>query len=425
MIQNQTAEVQHRLRSLLQRPAAARLFAALDGDGEELRIVGGAVRDALLGLPVDEIDLAFTGAPETTVARARKAGLKTVPTGIEHGTVTVLVDRTPFEITTLREDVETDGRRAVVRFGRDFDADARRRDFTINALSLDGRGQLHDPAGGLDDLAGPGGAPRVRFIGDANQRIREDYLRTLRFFRFQARFGCATPDPQGLAAAIQERDGLAQLSRERIRAELLKLLAAHGAARALELMSGAGVLQCITGMVAEPGRLTRLMAWQAASASGPDPVLRLAACMVRISEDAQHLQQRLRLSGAESTRLLGIAKTMERLRAMETLTIGGARTIAAESSGAVLHDAMLILREDARPYISQDVRDYVQAMASGAVPEPVFPLRGADLLALGVPAGPAMGAILGQLRLQWLAEACPTGDAAQADLRARAKLLTH
>ncbi len=213
------------LRAVLARPRLTTVLAALDAPGEETRLVGGAVRDALLGRPVADIDLATTLLPEAVVARANAAGLKPVPTGIAHGTVTVVAEGEPFEVTTLREDIETDGRHAVVRFGRDFGHDAARRDFTVNALSVTPDAYVHDTVGGLADLA----AARVRFIGEARQRIREDYLRVLRFFRFHARYGAGDPDPEGLAASIEARDGLALLSRERVRGELLKLLVAPGA----------------------------------------------------------------------------------------------------------------------------------------------------------------------------------------------------
>ena len=189
----------------LAQPALSRLLSALDGGGEETRVVGGAVRNLLLGEPASDIDLATTALPQETMRRGKAAGFKAVPTGIEHGTVTLVADGTSFEVTTLRRDVETDGRRAKVVFGRDFVADALRRDFTINALGLGRDGTVHDYCGGLDDLA----QRRVRFIGDATARIREDYLRILRFFRFHARYGVGAPDAEGLSACIAGRKGSA------------------------------------------------------------------------------------------------------------------------------------------------------------------------------------------------------------------------
>jgi poly(A) polymerase len=217
------------LSALLDRPGVRQALAALDAPGAETRLVGGCVRDALLGTPSADIDLATTLLPEAVIAAAgRRPGLKAVPTGIEHGTVTLVTDDGPIEVTTLREDVETDGRHAIVRFGHDFARDAERRDFTVNALSLGRDGQLHDTVGGLPDLE----AGRVRFIGDPATRIREDALRILRFFRFHARFGDGPPDAEALAACVAARDSLDRLSRERVRAEFLKLLAATGGAAA-------------------------------------------------------------------------------------------------------------------------------------------------------------------------------------------------
>ena len=187
-------------------------------------MVGGAVRNALIGMPVEEIDVATTAVPDEVVRRVSAAGFKPVPTGIEHGTVTVVIDKHPFEVTTLRQDVETYGRHAKVAFGRDWRADAERRDFTINALSATRDGTVYDYVGGLDDLD----ARRVRFIGDPPKRIAEDYLRILRFFRFHAAYGAGGhPDAEGLAACIAGRDGLGQLSRERVRMELMKLVVAQ------------------------------------------------------------------------------------------------------------------------------------------------------------------------------------------------------
>ncbi|TXM87890.1 CCA tRNA nucleotidyltransferase, partial [Methylobacterium sp. WL103] len=226
-------------------------LAGLDAPGEETRLVGGCVRDALLGADAADIDLATTLLPNAVIDRARAAGLKAVPTGIEHGTVTLVVAGRPVEVTTLREDVETDGRHAVVRFGRDFARDAERRDFTVNALSLGADDTLHDTTGGRADLA----EARIRFIGDPATRIHEDALRILRFFRFHARFGGGEPDAPALAACVAARAALASLSRERVRMEFLKLLATSGAPDAVAILDETGLLARITGGVAERGRL--------------------------------------------------------------------------------------------------------------------------------------------------------------------------
>src|SRR6266436_2469626 len=227
----------------------ARVLKLLNDDGEEARVVGGAVRNALLKIPIGDIDIATTALPDEVIRRAKAAGIKSVPTGIEHGTVTLVVDAHPFEVTTLREDTETFGRKARVAFGRDWVRDAERRDFTINGLSVDADCMVHDHVGGLADIA----ARRVRFIGNAAERIAEDYLRILRFFRIHAAYGAGEPDRRGLLACISGRAGLAALSAERVRMEMLKLVVAQGAAGAVQAMADAGLLLPIFGGVAYIG----------------------------------------------------------------------------------------------------------------------------------------------------------------------------
>ncbi|WOJ90177.1 CCA tRNA nucleotidyltransferase [Methylocapsa polymorpha] len=258
--------------ALLQNQALVQIFAALDKDGDETRIVGGALRNALFGRPVHEIDLATTAAPETVMARAKAAGLRCIPTGLAHGTVTLLVEGETFETTSLREDVETDGRRAKVRFGRDFETDALRRDFTMNALFMTRDGRLFDYVGGLKDIA----ARKVRFIGEPARRICEDYLRILRFFRFSAEFGEGPLDPAGLAAALREREGLASLSRERVRAEILKLFCARRAVEVSEEICRAGLLGPLLASAPNPARLRRVAAIAPEPAAGPAPAARRA-----------------------------------------------------------------------------------------------------------------------------------------------------
>ncbi len=232
----------------------ARVLGILNSDGEEARVVGGAVRNALLGLSVDEIDIATTAVPEQVINRAKRARIKSVPTGIEHGTVTLVIDGKPFEVTTLREDIETFGRKAKVAFGRDWARDALRRDFTINGLSLTPDAVVHDDVGGLADIE----ARRVRFIGEPSQRIAEDYLRILRFFRIHAAYGEGEPDSAGYAACIAGREGLCSLSAERIRMEMLKLVVARGAGPALVAMDEAGLLS-LTGGVVYHGAFARMI----------------------------------------------------------------------------------------------------------------------------------------------------------------------
>src|SRR5215475_2021689 len=259
------------------------ILAALDGEGEEARVVGGAVRNALLDEPHGDIDIATTALPSEVIRRVEAAGFKAVPTGVEHGTVTVVAAGQPFEVTTLREDVETFGRHAKVVFGRDWRRDAERRDFTINALSLSRDGTVHDYVGGLGDIE----ARRVRFIGDAAGRIAEDYLRILRFFRFHAAYGEGAPDPDGVAACIDGRAGLDRLSRERIRMEMVKLLVARHAVPSLAVMTEAGLLEQVLGGVPLLASFANMIKLEAVLALSPDAVRRLGALSVSVVEDAE------------------------------------------------------------------------------------------------------------------------------------------
>jgi poly(A) polymerase len=397
------------LAALLQRPGVRRALAALGAPGAETRLVGGCVRDALLGQPSADIDLATTLRPDAILAAARRApGLKAIPTGIAHGTVTLVTEDGPIEVTTLREDVETDGRHAVVRFGEDFHRDAERRDFTINALSLDAEGRLHDTVGGLADLL----AGRVRFIGDPATRIREDALRILRFFRFHARFGLGEPDRPALAASVAARDTLARLSRERVRAEFLKLLAARNSPAMVGVLSGTGLLQRITGGVGELGRLAR------AVEADLTPTLRLAALSVAGRHDADRLRERLRLSNQEHANLVTFAQALTDLHGRAAIGGAATRALAAEHGLGTLADTLSILAGEPRPTLSDEARSTLRALG-GAGSVPAFPLTGADLVTAGVTPGPAVGRGLAAARRWWLDRGCP------ADPETRAALLTR
>ena len=251
----------------LTRPQTRAVLAALAAKGFAARAVGGAVRNALLGRTVGDIDIATSARPEEVIAAARAAGLAAVPTGIDHGTVTVIADQVPYEVTTLRRDVATDGRHATVAFTDDWEADARRRDFTLNALYCDAEGQVFDPLGGYPDLV----AQRVRFIGDAHERIREDYLRILRFFRFTAEYAAGPPDAAGLAACVSEREGLTRLSAERVRQELLRLLVAPRAAELVRAMQDYGILALVLPAAPRPALLAVLLPSRRGLAYRPMP----------------------------------------------------------------------------------------------------------------------------------------------------------
>lgn len=391
---------------LLEDPRLATLFAALKKTGAETRVVGGAVRDALFGLAPHEIDLATTALPEAVLAAARDAGLKGVPTGIEHGTVTIVVAGTPYEVTTLREDVETDGRYAVVRFGGDFEQDAKRRDFTVNALSLGPDGTLYDYTGGVDDIA----AKHIRFIGDAATRIREDYLRVLRFFRFNASHGEGGFDRDGLHESILARDNLSRLSRERIRAEIVKLLPARRAPEIIRAMSQAGIIEVLLGM-GFPARLERLAAFEAAQGKKGDAILRLAAFSVLLPEDADRLRSHLRLSNEEHARLIGAARALAPLHGRETpppfshlremLFLCGSRA-AADAL------ALAFAESGAAP----DDPDWLAAARYlDDTPAPEFPIKGADLIARGHRPGRDLGATLKALQTAWIRAGFPRDPA--------------
>ncbi|MGE3529012.1 MAG: CCA tRNA nucleotidyltransferase, partial [Methyloceanibacter sp.] len=279
----------------LERPETALVFAALAGPGIETRAVGGAVRNTLLGLPVKEVDLATTALPQQVMTLAAGAGLKAVPTGIEHGTVTIIAGGVSFEVTTLRRDVETFGRHATVAFTDNWEEDARRRDFTLNALYAASDGTLFDPIGGYDDVL----SGRVRFIGAAEERIKEDYLRILRFFRFNAYYGKGPLDADGLRACVRLRGGMAQLSAERIAGEMRRILEAPEAMGAVEALFDYGLLTDILGGAPRLERLRRLVAIEAALGREPVPAMRLAALAVFVVEDVERLAERLRLSNAE------------------------------------------------------------------------------------------------------------------------------
>src|SRR6266705_729654 len=294
----------------------ARVLELLSGNGEEARVVGGAVRNALLKIPIGDIDIATTALPDEVIRRAKAAGVKSVPTGIEHGTVTLVVDAEPFEVTTLREDTETFGRKAKVAFGRDWVRDAERRDFTINGLSVDADGVVHDHVGGLADIA----ARRVRFIGDAGQRIAEDYLRILRFFRMHAAYGSGEPDRAGYLACIGGRAGLSSLSAERMRMEMLKLLVAEGTLVAVTAMADGGLLLPILGGVSYTGPLAMMMSAERTLGFGASPIRRLGALAVAVTEDARRVAARLRLTNAEAKALDSMGHRWWRLADMDEAT---------------------------------------------------------------------------------------------------------
>ncbi len=376
----------------LDAPDVRTTFAILDDGAAPSRIVGGAVRNALAGLPVSELDFATPLTPDVVVRRAEAAGCKAVPTGIEHGTVTLVVGGVAHQVTTLREDVETDGRHAVVRFGTDWEADARRRDFTINALSVDAAGRVHDPLAGYSDIV----ERRVRFIGDADQRIAEDRLRILRFFRFNAEFGSGDLDREGLSAAIRAREGLRQLSGERVGAEMRRLVAVPRAAEIAGSMQESGILGVILGGVAYLGPLARLVAF----APEAGVALRLAALGCRIEEDAERLTGRLRLSNIERETMLAAVVSARRLPTPVTEKEARARLYRM---GAVTpwRDAVALGFAWSSALLDDPAWQELYRLPERWSP-PRFPLSGADALDAGAGRGPVVGSLLKTLEAWWI-----------------------
>jgi poly(A) polymerase len=388
----------------LRSGATARVLALLNDDGEEARVVGGAVRNALLKIPVGDIDIATTALPPEVMRRAKAAGIKSVPTGIDHGTVTLIVDAHPFEITTLRQDTETFGRKAKVAFGRDWTTDAERRDFTINGMSVDAAGIVHDHVGGLEDIA----AKRVRFIGDPDRRIAEDYLRILRFFRIHAAFGAGEPDRAGYRACIRARAGLAQLSAERVRMEMLKLMVADGAVGAMAAMADAGLQLPIFGGVTYIGPLEAMISAERALGLKPDPVRRLGALAVAVTEDARRVSIRLRLSNAEAKALDSMGHRWWRLAGMDETT---ARRRLYRLGEDRYRDRLMLAWARAG---DRDNSTHWRELA--ALPErwhaPKFPLKAADFIERGIPEGPSLGQILALAEDAWLAADFPLEETA-------------
>ena len=366
----------------LTEPALQRLFAALAAAGGEGRVAGGAVRNALLGEAVTEVDVATTLSPEQVTVACAAAGMGVHPTGIEHGTVTVVVDHHPFEVTTLRHDVETDGRRAKVKFTDDWEADAQRRDFTMNALYCDARGTVHDFVNGWPDVR----RRRVIFVGDPASRITEDYLRILRFFRFHARYGHGAPDAAGLAACAAMKAGLDGLSAERIRQEMFKLMVAPGAVETLRLMAEQGILSHLLPYTED---------WRVLARLPPDPVLRLAV----LAQDPPAMPERWRLSNHEARRLEAIVSLLPPTPALRPQE---QRVILFQHGAEAWRDLVHLAwaRSDAAPEDAawQDLLDLPDRW-----PIPCLPVAGRDLLAAGMSPGPEIGVMLKKLEDWWVA----------------------
>lgn len=374
------------LPEYLRAEGPQKVFVALP----DSRAVGGCVRDSVAGLPVRDLDMAAPFPPDEIADRLKAAGFKVFETGLSHGTVTAVLGGVPIEVTSLRRDVTTDGRHAEVEWTTDWREDAERRDFTINAMSMGADGVLHDDFGGVADLA----AHRVRFVGDAAQRLREDYLRALRFFRFQARYGGPEPDPVAVQAIREAVPGLARLSAERVWAELKRLMEAEDPRAALRLMKATGVLPAV---LPEAGEASRL---DVALARGVGDVLLRIALLLRAGTDLAALASRLKLSGEEAGRLRALHAIADAPSPGERDpdTLRRFRAAARLRSEAALPAEILLVAAAEHP--DRDYGPLLDHLEPGL--GPAFPLQGRDAIAIGVPPGPGIGQLLARVREWWL-----------------------
>jgi len=388
------------------------LLALLSQKGGEARVVGGAVRNALLNEPIHDIDIATTLLPQEVIRRASLAGFNAVATGIDFGTITVIIDHTGFEVTTLREDIKTDGRRAHVTFGQNWQADALRRDFTINALYCDAQGRIYDEVGGLEDIK----TRQIRFIGDAQTRIREDYLRILRFFRFFAYYGRGRPDAAALKAAVALKEGVLQLSAERVWVELKKLLEAPDPTRSLLWMRQSGILTLLVPESEKWGidSIHALIAGEKSGAFATHPLVRLMSMIPPDEARVRSLSARLKLSQKERKRLMDWA-TLEKIPP-NCSPLALSQLIYRRGQQAV-QDTLKLALATAQ---DKDAAVYTALLEKATNwHKPHFPFKGRDLMEAGITAGPEMGRILKALEEEWIEEGFP----AQFHLKDKIKML--
>ncbi|MDJ0948954.1 MAG: CCA tRNA nucleotidyltransferase [Alphaproteobacteria bacterium] len=374
------------------------VVAALTARGAEVRFVGGCVRDSIIGRRVTDIDIATHDPPETVLALLRASDIRAIPTGIDHGTITAVTGKAHFEVTTLRRDVETYGRHAKVEYTDDWAADAARRDLTINALFLSPDGIVYDPFGGLDDLE----ARRVRFVGVAEDRIREDVLRLLRFFRFFAYYGAPPPDAEAMAACRKLKHLLPTLSAERVWSELRKLLLAPEPAAVLDMMEEEGILEHVLAEPRDTGRLAAMTALET-DLSEPDPLRRLIALVPAGPHEMTGLAERLKLSNKDKTRLVRAAAERAGFKPLNQVAARARWYYRHAPAGNLLYRDLLLLHraeEGARP---ADLAGDRKALAEATSwTSPKFPLGGQDVKALGVPAGPRVGDLLAAVERWWI-----------------------
>ncbi|ACG79285.1 tRNA nucleotidyltransferase/poly(A) polymerase [Phenylobacterium zucineum HLK1] len=379
-------------------PEAVAVMDALEaaGGADCARFVGGCVRNTLIGAPVDDVDIATRLTPDEVTAALQAAKIRPVPTGIDHGTVTAVANHRPYEITTLRRDVSTDGRRATVAFTDDWMEDADRRDFTLNSLYARRDGTIFDPTGhGVADAK----AGRIVFMGEPAQRLAEDYLRILRFFRFYAWYGKGEPDAAAVAACAAAKDNIQSLAAERISKELLKLLAADDPRAAVRLMDGAGVLPLILGTAPDLERFEGLVAIESEQLFETEAVLRLAALLPADQLAAAKLAERLRLSNADRDRIVAALATSPALKSwMSPREIR--RAVYREGQAAFRDRAKLAWARAPESAAASQWRGMI-ALAEGWSP-PAFPLTGDDVMKAGAPKGPMVGQVLREVEDWWI-----------------------
>ena len=379
-------------------PETRAVLAALAAGGADARFVGGCVRDAWLGRKVKDIDIATHAPPERVIELLKAAGLNAIPTGIEHGTVTAVSGKCQYEITTLRRDVETFGRHARVEFTDDWREDAARRDLTMNALSCTADGLVYDPFGGLADMA----AGRVRFVGDARQRIEEDVLRLLRFFRFHAHYGRGEPDAEALAACTAMAPRLPTLSGERVRGELSRLLGARDPAAIWRLMLDRGVMEHLLPAATETGRLDGLVRLEHDLAEPPDPVRRFAAVLATDRAGALKASETLKLSNADRDRLVGLVEPPMAVSVSDN-AVKRRQALYRLGDAGLYRDLALLAAVDAPGPIALDAVKAALATADD-LPALRLPIAGRDLLAMGLKPGPEVGKLIKEIEAWWIAE---------------------
>ncbi len=379
----------------LTAPETKKLIAALTAHNSDVRFVGGCVRNALIHEAVEDIDIATPDHPERVIELLEAADIKAVPTGIEHGTITAVVDGKPFEITTLREDVETDGRHADVSFTEEWEADAARRDLTINAIYADPDGKLYDPHGGARDIQ----EGHIQFIGSARERIQEDYLRILRFFRFSAFYGKGDADKEALTAIEELRSGLKGLSAERIRTELLKLMAAPDPLPTLRTMAAIGVLSEILPEAATFDRLERLVDIEANQLFLSDAVRRLGTLVDLDGDQTVALAERLRLSNDERDRLVDMQTNDTKIVCY--LSIREVRRALYRMGPDTFKD-LVLMHWAADPKETNAVQWRAMLAMADSWVRPTLPLTGRDVMKAGVPEGPAIGEVIKEVEEWWI-----------------------